>query len=71
MNSKKEKLVRRHAKQLMLEWLQSVVPDEEKDKVRATYHRMKKEEGKKSKRETVKIGKSIPMTLDVKNPIKG
>ena len=36
MNSKKEKLVRRHAKQLMLEWLQSVVPDEEKDKVTIT-----------------------------------
>jgi len=33
MNSKKEKLVRRHAKQLMLDWLRSVVPDDEKDKV--------------------------------------
>ena len=33
MNSKKEKLVRRNAKQLMLDWLRSVVPDDEKDKV--------------------------------------
>lgn len=33
MNSKKEKLIRRHAKQLMLDWLRSVVPDDEKDKV--------------------------------------
>ncbi len=34
MNSKKEKLVRQHAKQLMLEWLKSIVPDEEKEKVK-------------------------------------
>ena len=33
MNSKKEKLIRRHAKQLMLDWLRSVVPDDEKNKV--------------------------------------
>tara|TARA_B100001029_G_C15052921_1_gene452118 strand:- start:334 stop:606 length:273 start_codon:yes stop_codon:yes gene_type:complete len=33
MNLKKEKQVRRKAKQLMLDWLRSVVPDEEKDKV--------------------------------------
>ena len=33
MNLKKEKQVRRKAKQLMLDWLLTVVPDEEKKKV--------------------------------------
>lgn len=33
MNSKQEKKIRKHAKHLMVEWLRSVVPDEEKDKV--------------------------------------
>ena len=33
MNSKKAKQIRRHAKQLMLEWLRSVVSDEEAKKV--------------------------------------
>jgi len=33
MNSKQEKKIRKHAQQLMVEWLRSVVPDEEKDKV--------------------------------------
>ena len=33
MNSKKEKQIRRHAESLMLDWLVSVIPDEEKSKV--------------------------------------
>ena len=33
MNLKKEKQIRRKAKQLMLDWLLTVVPDEEKKKV--------------------------------------
>mgnify|MGYP003315575977 FL=1 len=33
MNSKLEKKIRKQAKHLMVSWLQSVVPDEEKDKV--------------------------------------
>ena len=33
MNSKKEKQIRRHAENLMLDWLVSVIPDEEKSKV--------------------------------------
>ena len=33
MNSKLEKKIRKQAKNLMVSWLQSVVPDEEKDKV--------------------------------------
>ena len=33
MNSKKEKQIRRKAKQLMVEWLRSVIPDEDKNKV--------------------------------------
>ena len=33
MNSKLEKNIRKQAKHLMVSWLQSVVPDEEKDKV--------------------------------------
>ena len=33
MNSKKEKKIRKQAKHLMVSWLQSVVPVEEKDKV--------------------------------------
>ena len=33
MNSKQEKKIRKHAQYLMVEWLRSVVPDEEKDKV--------------------------------------
>ena len=33
MNSKQEKKIRKHAQHLMVEWLRSVVPDEEKDKV--------------------------------------
>ena len=33
MNSKQEKKIRKHAKHLMVEWLRSVVPAEEKDKV--------------------------------------
>lgn len=33
MNSKQEKKIRKQAKHLMVSWLQSVVPDEEKDKV--------------------------------------
>ena len=43
--------------------------DEEKDKVRMNYHRDKKQEQKGSVG-PVKRGKSIPITLDVKNPIK-
>jgi len=33
MNLKKEKQIRRKAKQLMVEWLRSVIPDEDKNKV--------------------------------------
>jgi hypothetical protein len=33
MNSKLEKKIRKQAKNLMVSWLQSIVPDEEKDKV--------------------------------------
>ena len=33
MNSKLEKKIRKQAKHLMVSWLQSVVPDEEKNKV--------------------------------------
>ena len=33
MNSKQEKKIRKHAKHLMVEWLRSVIPDEDKDKV--------------------------------------
>jgi hypothetical protein len=33
MNLKKEKQIRRKAKQLMVEWLRSIIPDEDKDKV--------------------------------------
>ena len=33
MNSKLEKKIRKQSKHLMVSWLQSVVPDEEKDKV--------------------------------------
>jgi len=33
MNSKQEKKIRKQAKNLMVSWLQSIVPDEEKDKV--------------------------------------
>ena len=33
MNSKKEKQIRRHAESLMLDWLKTVVPDEEKPKI--------------------------------------
>ena len=31
MNSKLEKKIRKQAKNLMVSWLQSIVPDEEKD----------------------------------------
>jgi len=34
MNSKKEKQIRKHAKQLMIEWLKSVVPVEEQPKIK-------------------------------------
>jgi len=33
MNSKQEKKIRKHAQQLMVEWLKSVVPEEEQEKV--------------------------------------
>ena len=33
MNSKQEKKIRKHAKHLMVEWLKSVVPEEEQEKV--------------------------------------
>ena len=33
MNLKKEKQIRRKAKQLMVEWLRSIIPDEDKNKV--------------------------------------
>ena len=33
MNSKQEKKIRKHAKHLMVEWLRSVISDEDKDKV--------------------------------------
>ena len=33
MSSKKEKQIRKHAQKLMLDWLLTVVPDEEKDKI--------------------------------------
>ena len=36
MNSKKEKLIRQHAKQLMIDWLVTVVPEEEKEKINIT-----------------------------------
>ena len=33
MNSKKEKQIRKHAQNLMLDWLKTVVPEEEKPKI--------------------------------------
>ena len=33
MNLKKEKQIRKHAQKLMLDWLKTVVPDEEKPKI--------------------------------------
>tara|TARA_R100001244_G_scaffold14150_1_gene15716 strand:- start:769 stop:1047 length:279 start_codon:yes stop_codon:yes gene_type:complete len=33
MNLKKEKQIRKHAQNLMLDWLKTVVPDEEKPKI--------------------------------------
>ena len=33
MNSKVEKKIRKHAEKLMVEWLQTILPDEEKEKV--------------------------------------
>ena len=33
MNSKKEKQIRKHAQNLMLDWLKTVVPDEEKPRI--------------------------------------
>ena len=33
MNLKKEKQIRKHAQTLMLDWLKTVVPDEEKPKI--------------------------------------
>ena len=33
MNSKKEKQIRKHAQNLMLDWLKTVVPEEEKPRI--------------------------------------
>ena len=33
MNSKKEKQIRKHARKLMIDWLKTVVPEEEKAKI--------------------------------------